>query len=359
MPDKRWRVFRHDGWRLSGFSLVELMIAMTLGLLLTAAVGALFFANKRNYEQNSKIAEMQDNARFALQALSRDLGMAGFRGGMTDASQLDNDSDTLPLLAGDCGPGADGEAGWAFDRPALEFQDDVAPSAAAAVYGCLASSDVAARTDLLTVRRAAGLATDEIELPGEAPSLRANTFYLRTNRTVGSLFFSGADAANPDSGHPPDTPPMSFWEYDSRLYFIRPFAATAGDGIPTLCRAYLASGGAGVETECVAEGVENFQIAFGIDTDGDGIANRYLAEPTADQLARAVTARIQLLMRAVRPDYGYTNGKRYNLLGHDDDGDGAVDEAGEGYRPQDNFYRRVAQTTVILHNPALAQGFNP
>lgn len=344
----------------NGFSLVELMIAMTLGLLLTAAVGALFFANKRNYEQNSRIAEMQDNARFAMQALSGDLAMAGFLGGLNDPGRLRTDSDTLPTLTADCGPGADGDAGWAFDRGILEFMDDAAAGAAAARYGCLSGGDVSPRTDILSVRRVSGRVTAEIDDTSETPSLLANTVYLRTNRTVGSLFHSGADAGAPDSGHPPDMPPMSYWEYSPRLYFVRPYASETGDGIPSLCRAYIAAGsGATVETECVAEGVENLQIAFGIDTDGDGVANRYRADPTAAELAQAVTARVQLLMRSVRPDFSYRNDKRYNLLGADDDGDGAVDEDGEAYRPQDNFYRRVVQTTVILHNPASAQRFGP
>lgn len=346
--------------RQSGFSLVELMIAMTLGLLLTAAVGALFFANKRNYEQNSRIAEMQDNARFALQALSRDLSMAGFLGGMTDPGLMNTDSDTLPALPGDCGPGADGEPGWAYDTAPLEFLNDVSAAEATAAYTCLDSGDITVRTDIVSIRRVAGLESDRIEVPGEAPTLSPNLFYLRTNRTVGSLFFSGAEAANPAGGHPPDTPPMSFWDYTVRLYYVRPYAVEAGDGIPTLCRKFLAGGtAAGIDTECVAEGVENVQIAFGIDTDGDGTANRYQPDPTVADLNRAVTARIQLLMRAARPDFSYTNNKRYNLSGVDDDGDGAVDESGDGYRPQDNFYRRVVQTTVILHNPALAQRFTP
>lgn len=343
-----------------GFSLVELMVAMTLGLLLIAAVGALFFANKRNYEQNSKIAEMQSHARFALQALSRDLAMAGFRGGLSDGSRMSTHGTAASALASDCGKGVDGESGWAFDTASLEFLDNATASGATSTYGCLATDEVKAGTDILTVRRTAGLATDRIDTSSQTPTLAPNTFYLRTNRTVGSVFFSGADASNPANGQPPTTPPMSFWTYQSRLYFVRPYADQAGDDIPTLCRYHLVnSASASVETECVAEGVENLQIAFGIDTNGDGTTNRYLADPTRQQLANAITARVQLLMRATRPDHGYNNNKSYNLLGVDDDGDGSIDESGESYQPDDAFYRRVVQTTIQLNNPAIPSGSAP
>jgi len=349
--------------RRCGFSLVELMIAMTLGLLLTAAVGALFFANKRNYNQNTLIAEMQDNSRFALQALSRDLMMAGYLGGLMDNSQLDSDSPTIPALTQDCGPGPDDDGVWAFDTEGIVFSDNVNAGTIDSVYSCLSSGNndlVVEGSDVIGVRRVSGIQAGLHEVGGNAPTLAPNTFYLRTNRTVGSLFFSDADATNPSSNHPPNAPPMSFWDYTARLYFLRRYAQTPGDGIPTLCRAFLAHRASPtVDTECIAEGVQNMQIAFGIDTDADGTANRYLTDPTLAQLANAVTARIQLLMRSVERDFSYTNNKRYNLLGIDDDGDGQIDESGEGVSPADQYYRRVRQTTVILKNPAIAQGFSP
>jgi len=354
---------RYKPTRQAGFSLVELMIAMTLGLLLTAAVGALFFANKRNYNQNTLIAEMQDNGRFALQALSRDLMMSGYLGGLMDNGQLDATSATIPALAQDCGPGPDGDGAWAFDTEGLVFSDNVDAAGIGTVYSCLSGADgslVMPGTDIVGVRRVSGIQAGFHETGGTAPTLAANTFYLRTNRTVGSLFYSGGDATNPAGNHPPNTPPTSFWEYTARLYFLRPYARTPGDGIPTLCRAFLAhQASPTVDIECIAEGVENLQIAFGVDTDTDGTANRYLTDPTLAQLDNAVTARIQLLMRSTGRDPSYTNDKRYNLLGIDDDGDGEIDESGEGVAPADNFYRRIRQITVVLKNPAIAQGFSP
>ena len=349
-----------------GFSLVELMIALTLGLLLTSAIGALFYANKRNFNQNTLIGQMQDNARFATQALTRDLEMAGFFGGLVDETKLVLSSN-LPTLTTDCGPGPDGTAAWALDRGALEFQNDITGDDARAVYSCLpGGSGLVDGTDIVALRRVAGQPTSVTENPGDTPTLDANLLYLRTNGTAGSIFFSGAQAENPSVNDGLNGAAASFWEYYARLYFVRAFAQTPGDGIPTLCRAYVDDQATPtVVIEPIAEGVEDMQVAFGVDTDGDGTANRYFPDATQDQVDRAVTARIQLLMRSAEADRSYNNEKSYNLLGKDENGNGLFDEIGatpadsEGYRPQDNFYRRVAQTTIGLRNPTLARGFNP
>ena len=64
----------------NGFSLVELLIAMTLGLILVAGMMTVFSGNKRSSDINSAMSDMQENARFALDNLARDIRMSGFQG---------------------------------------------------------------------------------------------------------------------------------------------------------------------------------------------------------------------------------------------------------------------------------------
>ena len=64
----------------AAFSLVELLIAMTLGLILLAGMISVFAGNKRSSDLNSAMADIQENARFALDTLARDIRMAGFQG---------------------------------------------------------------------------------------------------------------------------------------------------------------------------------------------------------------------------------------------------------------------------------------
>ncbi len=71
---------QHKNHHQLGVSLVELLIAMTLGLILLAGMIAVFSGNKRSAELNTAMANIQENARFALNALSKDIRMAGYQG---------------------------------------------------------------------------------------------------------------------------------------------------------------------------------------------------------------------------------------------------------------------------------------
>lgn len=61
----------------SGFSLIELMIAMLLGLLVAAAAGGVFLSNKRVYAATETLGRIQENTRVAFELMSRDLREAG------------------------------------------------------------------------------------------------------------------------------------------------------------------------------------------------------------------------------------------------------------------------------------------
>ena len=68
--------------RAVGFSLIELLIAMTLGLILTAGMFTVFSGIQRSSALNSEMASMQKSIRFALDAMSEDVRMAGYQGCM-------------------------------------------------------------------------------------------------------------------------------------------------------------------------------------------------------------------------------------------------------------------------------------
>src|SRR6056297_957172 len=78
---------RHPQARKGGFSLVELMVAITLGLLLTAGMIQLFSSSKLTFQTNDALARVQENGRYALEVLKRELreaGTSGFCAGRLD-----------------------------------------------------------------------------------------------------------------------------------------------------------------------------------------------------------------------------------------------------------------------------------
>ena len=64
-----------------GLTLVELLVAMALGVILSGGVVAAYLGSKRHYVYEDQVARVQENGRYALQLLRRELAMAGFYGG--------------------------------------------------------------------------------------------------------------------------------------------------------------------------------------------------------------------------------------------------------------------------------------
>jgi type IV pilus assembly protein PilW len=71
----RYRTFRN----VRGFTLTELMVAMGIGMVVLAAVTTTFMAQAKFYNAQEQINEMQQNARGALDVITRELKMAGYK----------------------------------------------------------------------------------------------------------------------------------------------------------------------------------------------------------------------------------------------------------------------------------------
>lgn len=65
---------------LRGFTLIELMIAMLLGLIVIAGVTAVFLAGQRSYRANQALGDVQDGSRIAFELMARDMRDAGLTG---------------------------------------------------------------------------------------------------------------------------------------------------------------------------------------------------------------------------------------------------------------------------------------
>lgn len=61
-----------------GLSLVELMVALVLGLVLMTGIIQVFLSSRQTYASNEAMARMQENGRFALEFISRSARLAGY-----------------------------------------------------------------------------------------------------------------------------------------------------------------------------------------------------------------------------------------------------------------------------------------
>ena len=315
--------------RQSGFSVVELMIAMLLSMTLAAAIVTVFVNNNHSFNQDENVGRMQDDARHALREIAFDISMAGHYADLHVPDTVQYDGDLA--IGTDCGPA--GQANWIYrtvdpvsgDSLSITALDNATGGDVAGAHSCFQANEVLPGTDVVSIKRVAG---------AEAAILSPDGAYLRTNGTVG-VMFSGIVPTSPPVAI---VAPMADWAFRPSIYYIRQFANTPGDDIPTLCRKVLRGAGPSMTTECIATGIENLQIEYGIDTDENGQPDLFLSNPTVAQMQTVVSARIFLLARTTDIDVRYTNNKTYSISNAPD------------FVPGDSFHRRVFSTSVSIQN---------
>ena len=310
-----------------GFTLVEIMIAMMLGLLLTGAMLTMLSQARQSFRQDEMVASMYDESRFGIRELTRDLNMAGFMGDILAPGSIAMDASLAIGVDCDTAGGADWaysltEAGTGEDTSLMAL-DNITTAAAVAQFSCLTASELVAGTDIVSIKRLAAGTTDDVA-DGSAA--------IRTNGTVGALY------VEPISGAVPA--PFDDWLYTPSVYFIRAYSNEVGDDIPALCRKVLVAGVAApsMQTDCIAQGVEDLQIEYGVDSSGDGSVNAYVTDPSQAELDSTISVRIFLLARVSADDGSFENSKTYVLSNADE------------FTPDDNVRRRVYTTTVAVPN---------
>ena len=331
-----------------GLTLIELLIALVLGMVVSAAIFTVFVSSSRSTREDEQFRLVLESGRYAMNVLRDELRMVAFWGTLASPADV---TTALAVASGSCA-----EAVGLFNpEPALLFNNGHTTGAAQQFSPCSAmSSDQLSNTDILIIKRvegtpAARTITDRADLDGDGDtaetlqighdSLQVGVVYLRGTGT-GGRFISDASAGNPPALGESD------WRLASRAYFIRDHFRQAGDGIPSLCRLSVVGVGLGnAETntqdqaECFVPGIEDLHVEFGLDTDNNGIADQYTATPSAADMERAVSAHIYVLARARTSIAGYQNAKSYQL--------------GSTTRGpfNDGFYRSLFTTTVALRNP--------
>ncbi|MGB8518054.1 MAG: PilW family protein [Gallionella sp.] len=257
--------------KLSGFILIEMMIALTVGLFILGAVSAVAINSGKNSRSNDRTSELQTNGRYALDVLRRDIQHAG-QSGLTPSTGLYQSkvSGFFNIASGvavtnDCATGF-----------ALMLEQPVTGSDNSNAYSgtCITNANYVGNTDVIAVRYA-DMSNLWPVLPATATtapaSAVANDIYFRSSYSISTIFQKGGVAPNQVG-----TGPMQDQLLKTYVYYISPNTNTCSstntspaDGIPALCRVGL-SGGA-MASELVASGIENLQVQYGIaDASGNG-----------------------------------------------------------------------------------------
>src|SRR5690606_33304573 len=269
--------------RQGGVTLIELMVAMVLGLIIIGGVFAVYLSTADARRTNETIARIQEDARFALRTVKDDLRLAGNWGKTRTTGTLDGFKGLptqLDPISGDC------EDRWYIDLvQAVWAANGTNPFSGTCVPAHLAN------TDMLAVRYAA---------PEEATTLTSGVMYVRSDMARGEVFDGGVGATGSYSVDAEDH------ALATHPYYVRPHTPVAGDNLPSLRRIRLAPGPALVDEEIIS-GIEDFQVQYGIDDDGDGSVNRYIDPDAGVNTARVIAIRLWVLARADSAEVGFTD----------------------------------------------------
>jgi len=292
----------------AGVSLVELMISLTLGLILLAALLTVFSNSSSARAELERTSRQIENGRYAVQLVADDLRVAGFYGEFNVGS--------VPVPAVLIDPCSTNPADWSTAVP-LHVQGYDAGGGAPA---CL-PIDAKPGSDVFVVRRVktcvAGVAGCEAVTPGK-PYLQASLCNSDASQYV--LDIDGV-VAFPLRRKDCATP-AALREYMVNLYYISNNNGS-GQNVPTLTRLEL-TGTAFVPVPLV-EGIEEINVEYGIDTNGDGQPDAYSADPTnfnyagcgnctpGNNWANVLTVHLHVLARSVDASPGHTDTRTYRL----------------------------------------------
>ncbi len=340
-----------------GMSLVELMVAIAIGALIVAAMAVLFANNSRSRSETERGSRQMENGRYALEVLRNDLFHAGYYGELDPAGLLAAGVLTTTTPNPCATDIASIQSAMAVY---VQGYDDVA----ATTLTCL--NDVKAGTDVVVIRRTsgcvvgaagctgvpAGAAVFQTSSCSSATELGsaniANHYRLDTDATVFTLKKRDCTTVAPTR------------RYVLRIYYVAN-NDRAGDGVPTLKLAELGAGA--FSTSSLVQGVENLQVEYGLDTDGNGDADVYTANPElylgcgpatsptcVGRWTSVVSAKVFVLTRSIDASPGYVDAKTY-VLGRKANGD-----ANEFSGLDPGYKRRVFQEVVRLQNPSGRRG---
>lgn len=312
--------------RQVGLSLVELMVAVTIGLVLLAGVVTIVTNSSRTQQELEKIGRQIENGRYAIELLQREIPHAGYYGEFYNLAPATSLPDPCATSIGDIDAAL-----------TLPIQGYDSPTGAPAP-SCLGDADHRDGTDILVIRRAS-TATTAID------SLAANEPYLQSRAWDHVL----ATAAGDETAGAPgsyvlekrDDSVANIRRLHTDIYFIGP----GDDAVPTLKKLTLTgSGGAlGFEEQALVSGIENLQIDYGVDNDSDGIPDSFTTNPgSVDAWSDVVNLRAHLIVRNTEPTVGHVDEKTYDI--------GLEGTVGP---PNDDYRRRAYMTSIRAINPSM------
>jgi len=313
--------------RQQGFSLIELMISMSISLLLIAMILSVFINSANNHTMRNSLASLQENSRFAAHFFSRDFRSLGFwgclEGGESNVNVLSSDAAIADTVS----------------KQLKDAQDN-------GFLGSLAATDGASdKIEILT------LLEQSYPLGIDLASVTSPINVAGTSLAAGDEFLIGdchradlikVSAKNGDNFEHKDTHNSSndlshAYNRDALIYPIVKISyqlATGDNGNSALFRKVNNEAGNG--TELISD-VENMQILYGLaDVDGNILGYTPASAIAASDLGNVISVRISLLLSSAQEVLSTSTAYNYNGV--------------NDVMPADKKMRKVYTATYTLRN---------
>lgn len=317
---RRYNLNRHR--RNSGLTLVELMVAIAISLLLTVAIGGVFLSSKSSFRYQDAMSRVQENARFAMEKMSRDIRMAGYNG-CGNLSEKEDKSDIIANVVN----GGTGSLWLDLTTPVMGYEGGVSAfptefSEAVAGTDAIILKGVDPGTELTVISHNAAAAqinttvntipageiliitdcskTSIFQMTGPASASKTNIVH-NTGTGIPGNCTKDLGASCPASTPYTFSPGASLLRMYANGYYIKP-SATAGVGNSLWMRSITGqTTGAPADVELI-NGVENMQIEYGVDTNADSSANQYVKADSIADWANVVSVKVSLLLATPATD---------------------------------------------------------
>lgn len=276
-----------------GLGLIELMIAMTLGLVLLGGIGYVYLGSSSAFRTTENLSRVQENARYALEVMSRDIRMAGYIGCGNIATMTVKTIASPPVPAMSLNNaliGYDNGSGWtnpSTGPTVSRVAGDVLSIMAAYSSGANLSGNLTPSNANVQINgNPNGFKQGDVLVVTDCAN--ADVFKVTNSPgnsgTVTLAHGSGSNSGNRTGTYGSDAFVMRVDQYS---YFI---------GNNTAGNRSLYRVGFDSNAQELVENVHDMQLRYGLDTNADGTVDSYSTAPAT--WTQVVSVTVNLLMRS-------------------------------------------------------------
>ena len=301
-------------------SIVELMIAMVIGLIVLGGVSQIFLSSRATHRNTQAMSEVQESGRFAFDFIAADLRQIGYKGSCTgQINNLLNESGASynatrfdmnnPIAGWDSWalmPGSDDDlleaqaARYVAGTHVIAVKHSGTPAMCAApnqMTMMRALGNTSANASTISIDCESDIADGTLLMVADAQGCDV----FQTRPSGDTALISRANGGNPGNKNPntnnfshPYAADMEILRVQSAVYYI---GREADNARPALRRILFNQGGDTADEELV-QGIVDMEITYGIDTDGDREVDRYVIASLVSNWRNVVSVRVTLISQS-------------------------------------------------------------